>query len=225
MQPTFISVALGATLALSLASGADASGVVTPPADTPNLALMVIQPADLVPGATLGDQAYVKPPRGFTAQYASEFTSAATTDGVNYSLVLDYIALAPSTATSGALFASEQAFEQSRAGRRLVTKGIVRNAGKKAHLTARNIRFSGAQNAGVGTGSFEETITVARGRVSVQEVYLIFEEGTVCASLELVGELDKTVPETDATTLASAIDQHIKSVLATSGSTGAIGTT
>ena len=52
------------------------AAAVTLPAGTPNLAQSVIQPADLVPGAGRGPQRYIKPPAGFTAEYASTLTGA-----------------------------------------------------------------------------------------------------------------------------------------------------
>jgi hypothetical protein len=225
-RPT-ITPALGAALVLAgaTAASAGAAGVVTPPAGTPNLALMVVQPTDLVPGAVIGDQAYVQPPSGFTADYGSDFTTASTSDGVNYSLVLDYVALAPDPTTADTLYAGEQAFEQSRKGRKFIVKSIIRAAGKRSHLKAKNVKFSAEQSAGVGQSSYEETITVAAKHIMVSEIYLIFQEGNVVASLELVSEADKPVPGTDATTLAAAMDSHIKSVLAASGATGATGTT
>jgi hypothetical protein len=225
MSRSIITLALAGAIALANAGSAGASGVVTPPAGTPNLALMVIQPSDLVPGSVLGDQAYIAPPDGFTAQYGSEFTTASTADGVNYSLVLDYVALAPDVATATAFYGVEQAYVDSRKGRKFVTNNIIKAAGKKAHLKSKNVKFSHEQRAGLGTGSYEETITVKAKHDSVQEVYLIFDDGTVCTSLELVGEVNKQVPESDATTLATAIVAHIGSVLAASGTTGATGAT
>jgi hypothetical protein len=223
-RPT-ITIALGAAAALAAASGADASGVVTPPAGTPNLAQMAIQPTDLVPGAVPGSQAYVRPPTGFTAQYGSDFTTASTPDGVSYSLVLDFVALAPDASTASNLFTEQQAFDESRKGHKLITKQIIKAAGKKGHLEAKNVKFTAAQTAGVGTGSFEETITVSHKHASFQEVVLFFEEGDIVASLELVGDINSAVPEADATTLANAMNTHITTVLAASGATGASGAT
>lgn len=226
MKRRTITPALGAALVLAgaTAASAGAAGVVTPPAGTPNLALMVVQPTDLVAGAVIGDQAYVQPPSGFTAQYGSDFTTASTPDGANYSLVLDYVSLAPDPTTADTFYADQQAFEQSRKGRKFIVKSIIHAAGKKSHLKAKNVKFSAEQSAGVGASSYEETITVAAKHVHVSEIFLIFQEGDVVASLELVGEADKTVPAADATTLATAMDTHIKSVLASSGATGASGT-
>jgi hypothetical protein len=225
MSRSIITLTLAGAITLANVGSAGASGVVTPPAGTPNLALMVLQPADLVPGSVLGDQAYIAPPTGFTAQYGSEFTSASTPDGVNYSLVLDYVALAPDVSTATTFFNVEDAYVDSRKGRKLITKNIIKAAGKKAHLKSKNVKFTGEQSAGIGTGSYVETITVKAKHQSVQEVYLIFDDGTVCTSLELVGEVNKKVPESDATTLATAIVAHIGSVLAVGGTTGASGTT
>ncbi len=209
--------------ALALACATDAGAVVTPPAGTPNLALVVIQPTDLVAGATLASQEYIVPPTGFSAQYGSEYTSASTSDGVNYSLVLDYAAIAPTVATATSFMTTQVAYEQSAKGRRNVIRAIIKGGGKRGHLKPKNIKFTLAQSAGVGDSSFEETITVTRGRRSVQEVDVIFQDGAVCASIELVGQINGQVPETDATTLAAAMVSHINTVIG--GATGASGTT
>lgn len=224
MKRPIAALVLGAAMVFASASAESAAAAVTPPAGTPNLALMVVQPSDLVAGATLGNQEYVQPPTGFTAQYGSEFTSAATPDGVNYSLLLDFVALAPSASTASALFTSQQAYDESSKGRAQTVKDIIKGAGKHSRLKAKDIKFSQAQSAGVGTSSFEETITIKVKHTSVQEVYLMFVDGTVDTSLELVGVANKPVPESDAVTLAGAMLSHINTVLAT-GSTGASGVT
>ena len=134
-----ICIALGASLTLGLTGVAAAA--VTPPAGTPNLAAMVLQPGDLAAGAIAGTQRYVTPFGGFTAQYDGSFTTAATPDGVSYYLVSDGVSLAPDAAVVSTLFGAEKAFFNSKKGHKLVDKGIIQGAGKKAHLKASNIKF------------------------------------------------------------------------------------
>jgi hypothetical protein len=143
-------IALGTTFVLAVAGIAGAA-VVTPPAGTPNLAAMVIQPGDLAPGAVLGAQGYVTPPSGLTAEYDSSFTSAATSDGVSYLLLSDNIALAPTPTTASAFYVGErEAFDSSK-GRKLVVREIIKQAGKKSTLKAKDIKFSDAGSAGIGS--------------------------------------------------------------------------
>ena len=84
----------------ALAPGAFANPPATPPAGTPNMAAMVVQPSDLEPGASIAAQRYVAPPKDFTAEYAALYTDAITVAGTNFASIEDDVALA-STATPG----------------------------------------------------------------------------------------------------------------------------
>jgi hypothetical protein len=206
---------------LALSSTSPASAVVTPPAGTPNLALMVIQPADLVPGAVIGDQAYVTPPAGFTADYGSVFSSASTPDGVKYALLEDYVALAPSATLAGDFFADQQSLFDTTKGRKDLTKEIIKDAGKHAHLKPRDVKYTDAGTAGVASSSFIETITIRARHAKLQEVVVLFADADVEASLVIAGTTDETIPQSDGVGLSTTIDSHIHAVLAGTGATGA----
>ena len=212
-------------LVLGAAATAGASPYVTPPADTPNLALMVIQPADLVPGATLVAQGYVKPPTSFTAYYGSVFGLAATTDGVRYDEIADYVAAAPDAATANLFLARQEAVFATRAGRKRLVKSLIKETPKRDHLKPKDIGFSAAANAGVGTGSLIETITFKIKHTTDHQVIVLFDSGTLEVSLVLTGTTNEPVPQTDGVNLANTINAHIASVLTASGSTGATGST
>lgn len=219
-----------AVVLTAVASSAAAAGVVTPPAGTPNLALMVIQPPDLVPGATLGGQGYLKPPSGFTAYYGSVFDLASTADGVKYDSIEDYIALAPDATAANLFFAGQEAtFATARGRKRLVKSLLKENAkhgSKKDRLKAKDITFTAAGSAGIGATSFIETINFKLKHGFGQQVVLLFDTGTIDVSLVLTGPLNEQIPQSDAIALGNTINAHITSVLATpAGATGATGAT
>jgi hypothetical protein len=217
-----LSVTLGVVAALASA-GTALGAVVTPPAGTPNLALMAIQPSDLTAGAVIGGQNYVTPPTGFTADYGSYFSTSATPDGVSYYDLEDYVALAPSSTLANEFIAAETQSVTSHKGRKAFVKASIKQAGKKAHLVAKDFKFSGAGSMGVGTDSFVETLTITVKHKKVREVLAWFNVGSVSASLLLVGETNEKIPQSDAILLATAMDTHINAVL--SGATGPSGTT
>jgi hypothetical protein len=219
-----ICIALGASLTLGL-TGVAVAATVTPPAGTPNLAAMVLQPGDLAAGAVAGTQRYVTPLSGFTAQYDGIFTTAATPDGVGYYLVSDGVSLAPDASVVSTLFGAEKAFFNSKKGHKLVDKGIIQDAGKKAHLKASSIKFKDRGSIGVGGGSFLLAIGISSKHTSIHEDLVLFEQGTVYVELVLTGKPGKSIPGSDAVLLATAIDSHVNSVLASTGTTGLTGAT
>lgn len=224
MRRLSLPIALGTTFALAVAGVAGAA-VVTPPAGTPDLAAMVLQPGDLAPGAVLGAQGYIKPPSGLTAEYDSSFTSAATPDGVSYLLLSDNVALASTTTAASDYFDGERdAFDTSK-GRKLLVRDIIARAGKKSVLKAKDLKFSAAGSAGVGTSSFIETLTISVKHTKSREVIVLLNEGTVNVILALTGKINESVPHSDAIALAGDIDTHIDAVLSASGASGASGTT
>jgi hypothetical protein len=219
-----ICVALSATVVLS-AAGAALAATVTPPAGTPNMAAMVLQPSDLAAGAVAGREGYAAAPAGFTAQYDGTFTTASTPDGISYYAIGDFVAIAPSAATASAFVASETRVFRSKAGHKLLDAVIISAAGKKAHLKARDIKYESLGSIGVGQGSFAETIGLHVKHVSVHEDVVLFGQGTTYAFLIMTARPGEKVPTSDATALAGAIDAHITSVLGATGSTGTTGAT
>jgi hypothetical protein len=219
-----IAIALGASMLLAGAAAASAAGIVTPPAGTPNLALMVLQPSDLVPGATIAAQRYIAPPTGFTADYGSEFNGAATTDGVKYLAVVDFIALAPTASLASTYYAAQDNEFATAEGRAKLITSIIKSAGKKAHMKRKDVTFSAAASAGLGSSSLTETITLKLGHAKYREVVAVFEEGDFSAALEITGTANEAVPQADAVALATTIQSHINTVLASTGTTGLTGT-
>lgn len=214
-------VGLLSAVAVPAAFGA---GSVNPPAGTPNLAAMVIQPSDLEPGANIAGQAYVKPPKGFTAAYSSVLTGATTTGGTKYDSIEDDVALAPNSAASGSFYLAEQTVLTSSKGRLLVAKSVIKAFskafGKKADLKTKDVKFGKAVTAGIGTESFEELLTIKVKHSTVPEAIIDFYDGDVYADVVLTGELDATVPLSDATALAGTVDSHIHVALGATGTTG-----
>jgi hypothetical protein len=221
--------ALGVGAVIACCGVGVAWATVTPPAGTPDLALMVLQPADLAPGAAIGAQGYVAPPKGLTAEYSGDFTTASSPDGVDYTLLADNVAVGPTASASSTYFVAERKSVASTKGRRKIVRAIVHSAKKADHLKAKDIKFSGAGSAGIGTSSYVETLTISVKHNKVREVLLLFDDGTVEAELLMAGEVNERIPRSDATALAATIDMHIQSVLATgttgpSGVSGASGT-
>jgi hypothetical protein len=219
-----VCVALGAVLVLACASAALAA-TVTPPPGTPDLAAMALQASDLAPGAAAGQQGYVTPPTGFTAEYQGGFKTALTPDGISYYSISDFVAIAPSAVTVSAFFADETKLFRSKAGHKLLDRAIIAAAGKKTQLKARDIKYGDVGGIGVGQSSFLETIGLSIKRVSVHEDVVLFQQGTVYGFLTMAAKPGSKIPLSDADSLANAIDTHINSVLGSTGSTGPTGTT
>jgi hypothetical protein len=214
--------ALSTTVALATATVAEAA-TVTPPAGTPDLAAMALQPSDLAPGAAAGQQGYVTPETGFTAQYDGDFTTASTPDGVSYFSINDFVSIAQTASTVAAFVATEQNFFRSKDGHKVLDQAIIRAAGKSAHLKAKNIRYAAAGSISIADESFLETIGVATRRSSAHEDVVMLAQGRVYALLIMAGNPGEKIPASDASSLASAIDSHINDALAPSGSTGSSG--
>jgi hypothetical protein len=211
-------VVVAALLATPVAFGA---GSPTPPANTPNMSLMVLQPADLQPGANLSAQRYIRPPKGFSAAYATVFTNATTASGGKLDSVESDVALAPSTTSPSNLEAVNQLVFSTRRGRKGFVKDFIKSAGKKARLKAKNFKFSPVTTASVGSQSFVDTVTISHKGSTVQEVFVFFADGDAYSATVLVGS---TVAQSDAVALAQLVDGHIHSVLG-GGATGASGAT
>ena len=195
-----------------------------PPPGTPDLAAMALQASDLAPGALAAHQGYVRPTAGFIAQYDGGFITASTPDGASYYSLGDYISISASASTVNRFFGAEKAFFLSAQGHRLLDGVIIAAAGRRAHLSDREIRYESGGTLGVGTASFLETIGLQTGSVDVHEDVVLFAQGTVYVLLIMTGDPGVTIPRADAGALATAIDGHINSVLAF-GATGATGTT
>jgi|GEM_PF-1719944 hypothetical protein len=199
------------------------AAAVTLPAGTPNLAQSVIQPADLVPGAGRGPQRYIKPPAGFTAEYASTLTGASASDGTRYTQLRDFVALAPDPALASDLYAGEQTKFASPVGRRRLIRQLVLALGAKHRVRARDVRIGTAVTLGIGSGSFAETVRVRLSDVFIEETLIAFVDGDVYAGLALTGTLDEPLWMRDGRALANTLDAHIHAVLGITGATGPTG--
>jgi hypothetical protein len=225
VRPRTTIVALVLTAAAAGCASAGAAEVVTPPPNTPNLALMVIQPSDLAPGAVIAGQAYVSPPRDFTAAYDSAMTSTTTSNGTEYAALEDFVALAPDATTANSYFGSEQSLFDSRAGHKTLVRRFMKQFPKRERVTKKDFSFSASGTAGVGSSSLVETITFDIKHQRFQEVIIVFNVGAVDVIQVLSGELNQQVAQTDAVALANTVDTHINTVLGTTGATGTTGTT
>jgi len=170
-------------------------------------------------------QGYVTPLTGFTAQYDGIFTTAATPDGVSYYDVTDGVSYVADAAAVSTFFTEEQALFNPKRGHELFDKGFIRAVGRKAHIKASEIKFKDAGSVGVGGGSFLLRIGVSHKHTSIREDLVSFEQGTVYVQLVVVGKPNEKVPDSDAVQLATAIDSHVNSVLASIGATGPTGAT
>ncbi len=218
-----VGAAFAASVALA-AIGAATAAAVTPPPGTPDLAAMALAPGDLAPGAVAGQQGYVRPTAGFVAQYDGGFTTASTADGASYYSIGDYISVASDNATVERFFTAERAFFLSPQAHRLLDNVIIAAAGRKAHLSAREIRYRSGGTLDVGTSSFIESIGLRAGRVRVHEDVVLLAQDNVYVLLIMTADPGIGIPRADAGALATAIDNHVNSVLAT-GATGSTGTT
>jgi hypothetical protein len=217
-------VALGTAITLAtIGAGAAYAQFAYPPAGTPNLSLMVVQPTDLVPGSVLGAFGYIEPGGDFTADYAIDFVAAATPDGIRYSALDDSVEIAATPTTAAAFVGYEQHFYDSRRGRNAIARQIIAVAPERDHLKRKDIEFAGGGGLGIGEASYLDMLTVRVKRARDHEDVVLFAEGSVYASLVLTAERNEKIPQGDALELASANDAHIKAVLATGGATGASG--
>jgi hypothetical protein len=224
MRRTVVSLGVVGVLAV-VAVPAALAGTVTPPAGIPNLAEMVLQPTDLMPGVNIAAQAYGTPPKGFTADYSSFLTGATTVGGVKFNSLQDDVGLASTTTAVSNLFMNEHSLFTSRKGRRLIAKSVVKAFGKKAHLETKDVKFGSPQSAGIGTQSFEELLTIKVGHRVVPEAIIEFSDGDFYADLVAVGELNTPISLTDITALGGTIDAHIQAGQGTTGASGTTGTT
>lgn len=199
------------------------AAAVSLPEGTPSLAQSVIQPADLAPGSGRGQQRYIEPPAGFTAEYASTLTGASAVDGTRYTQLRDFVALAPDPTLASDFYAGEQAQFASPLGRRRLIRQLVLALGARHGVRARDVRIGTAVSLGIGSGSFAETLRVRLSDVFIEETLIAFVDGDVYAGLALTGTLDEPLWMRDGRSLANTLDAHIHAVLGVIGDTGSTG--
>jgi hypothetical protein len=206
---------LGATVAVAQA--------ITPPAGTPDLTQMTLQPADLAPGAQVAS-AYAKPPKQMIAEYDRNFAQVATSDGVALKGIDTQLLLADTTAAASGFFTELRTVYGSKAGHLLLAAEIAKSAGKAAHLKLKQIHFGKLHGIGVGAASLLVSITIRTKAVTLVSDVVALRIGAVIANLTIVAgkpRLAASVPSA----IASAIAGHITTVLAATGSTGPSGPT
>jgi hypothetical protein len=221
-------VALSATIAVfGAADLAFAATAVKPPAGTPNLVQMVLAPADLASSDGVAASGYITPPQGFSAAYAATLFPSVTSDGVKYASVTSEVAVAPEVGDATVQLAYEYSHYYSPGGRRRFVRAVAKISPKHGpdHLTARNFAYSGVGQAGIGDGSYIETLTLHEHHRRVRQVYLVYVTGTYYVYVNLVGTVNEAVPQRDAVALGRTVAAHMVTVLGGGGTTGASGTT
>lgn len=221
MRPRSIAVAV--TLAIIAALAAlDAQAATTPPAGTPDLALMTVQPADLAAGARVTVDDYVAPPANFTAEYARHFTNAQPPGGGPTFALDTELALARSSAVATVALAGERRIYGTKAGHQLIASALIAAAGSRARIRRRDVHFSKIVPIAAGSGSFYMPVRVRVNHRSVFADFSVLGEGTIVANLTYVS-LSQRLPTSLVAGLATAVTGRIASVLA--GATGSSGPT
>jgi hypothetical protein len=218
----FVLVAAAALCAAAVASAA----FITPPAGTPDLSTVVLQPSDL--GSTSQEflKGYVTPiVSSLTAQYSSAYGPVSTTAGVRYDEVTDTVGIGPTTVGSSAALATEAQLLGTRAGHKLIARDFVKSTPKRDHVTTKDVSVSTAVSAGIATSSSVVTITYDVKHKKIHQVILAFQDGDAYVGMSITGMLKEAVPQAVAIALATSIDAHVKALLAGSGATGTTGTT
>lgn len=212
---------------LGAAGAALAATTANPPAGTPNLAQMALAPADLASSEGVAGSGYITPPQGFGAAYAATLFPSATSDGVKYTSITSEVAVAPEVGDATAQLAYEYSHYYSPPARRQFVRAVADASPKHGpdHLTPRNFAYSGVRPAGIGDGSYIETLTLRKHHRHSQQVYLVYITGTYYIYLNLTGTADEAVPQRDAVALGRTVAAHIVSVLGAGGTTGASSTT
>ena len=216
----------GAAVAAIAAGGLSiaVAQAVTPPAGTPDLSLMTLQPADLAPGATVTRSRYVKPSNHVIAEYDRAFGPAATTDGGKLAGVVPGVLLVDSTAEAKRLYKELRLVYTSKLGHAILAAGIVKSAGKLAGVKLKNVHFAKPTSAGVGGQSLLQPISIHVKRRTVAADFVILRSDAVLAIVTVIvlrPHLDPSVVDG----LAGTVAAHITTVLAATGSTGSTGTT
>jgi hypothetical protein len=212
------SIVLGGALLITSAQA------LTPPAGTPDLAQMTLQPADLQPGATVGRDRYAKPPKRFRAAYDRNFSAAATHGGVPLDAIETEILLAARPADAKSFYKVERRIYGSKLGRKLVASSIVGAAGKGSNITAKDVHFGMLRSIAVGQQSLLEPVSIRVNPVTLTADFVVVRVGDVVVNFAVLvfrPTLARSVP----TGLAATIAAHISAVLAASGATGPTGAT
>jgi len=197
---------------------------VTPPAGTPDLSLMTLQPADLAPGAVVTHSLYVKPSTHVIAEYDRTFGSATTTAGVKLTDLVTAVLLVDSTPEATRLYKALRLIYTSKLGHALLAAGIVKSAGKLSGVKPKDVHFAKPTSADVGAQSLLEAISIHVKHRTVAADLVVLRSDAVLAivtAIVLRPHLDTSVVDG----LAGTVATHITTVLAATGSTGSTGST
>jgi hypothetical protein len=215
-------VLVTAALACSGGIAVAAAQAVTPPAGTPDMSAMTVQPADLAPGARIGSEGYTQPPFGFTAAYERSFTGASLTgNGVTFDLRTQLL-LAKTTAVAQRFVATERLLYGSKIWRAVFTKALSQSAGKQAALKPRDIHYGKLVPIAAGSGAFAQPLTVRVHGFTLSVDLVTVGTGRVAGELSVIAGAS-AVPLQVASALAGDIASRATSVLGATGATGTSG--
>jgi len=174
-----------------------------PPAGTPDLSLMVLQPSDFAQ-TTVTNEGY-QDDSDYVASYQREF-GASTRPGATYFDVMSEADLAPDAASAAADFTVLQLFLHSRAARTMILKEFG-----KQHIKKKNVRVGKVQELAVGDGA-----ALLPMRIRVLGVWfnldLVFLHRDRVEGMLLLAGRGIKVPE--VTALSAAMVAHIDAGLA-----------
>jgi hypothetical protein len=217
-------VSLAALLAaVALGVLVASAAALTPPAGTPDLSAMAIQPGDLAPGAKLAAASYLQAPRNFAALYERKYASAMTTSGTALLGLDSQVLLGDNVGATRGLFSLERSLYRTKRGRVLLAKQVASQSSKEG-VKVKISGFGKFRALSIGTQSFVQPITLKAGDRSAAAEYVVVRDGSVLANLT-VGLLAPKQTLAVAHLLGGDVASHIAAVLAGSGSTGASGTT
>jgi hypothetical protein len=202
-------------LGLTASSSALAAPAAVPPAGTPDLSQMVLQPSDFSLAGPLQQDAYTTPSSApVVASYARLFGPSMVgrtqflVAGSDADLFTD-----PATATSS--FQVANRLLQSRQGRRALTGVFIQSFNQGAHrhlLQFRDVHFLHVHSLGVGDSSciLPATLKVQGMKFSLQFLFVRVDRAVGTLVLFGLGKIHST----DAMALAQAIASHMRSALA-----------
>jgi len=174
---------------------------------------MVLQPADLTPGARVTKQGYKEFGHGLVG-YEREFGGATTASGARLVVVYSEADLAASVEEATAVFAAVKVVVRSSSFRQQFVRQVIQSAGRRAHVRPRDIRFGPVRSLGVGDDSalVPVTVQVRRVRFSADMMFMRVDRGL--GNITLIGVPRAPISLSDATTLAGKMAAEMRSGLA-----------
>lgn len=213
-RPRHRLAALSAAI-VALAFAVASAQAFSPPAGTPDLAKMTLQPSDLAPGAQVLVSAYFDPGVGLKlrAEYDRDFGVASTKTGVKFAQIQTTITLANSTSFAKTVFAQLQPLYGANTGRAGLVAQVRPFSGKGSGATLKDATFGKLASIGVGQQSLFESATIRSQGATLVAGFVWIRVDDAVAFLAIVAakpSLSNAVP----IALATAVAAHMKSVLA-----------